>query len=268
MDEDEPQEVNFVDIAQRRSEVLIDVNPSRLLLLSHRYQDPKTKRQVDCQLLRKAVMDGDFEGFVQIADLYKSLPKPLDLPSEAIKWAIEYDRPDMLDELIRRTGGGIELPEESSDDDAPAEGEKKKTPPKTYLGLNVHGKKRKDLVQKSDPNAPTSYKKHEFPLLWTAAHDGAEACVCYLSSERPLSAYQYYASTHGDEKAQYLKRINEQIPERLGWNMDDLNESVITATVIGDRLRTLQVVIDLQPAQLQSALMARYVPCTRRMLTS
>ena len=52
MDEDEPQEVNFVDIAQRRSEVLIDVNPSRLLLLSHRYQDPKTKRQVDCQLLR------------------------------------------------------------------------------------------------------------------------------------------------------------------------------------------------------------------------
>ena len=258
-DDDEPEEINFIDIAQRPSEVKTDVAPERLLQQVYLFQDPKTKEAKNCQLLEKAMLDNDFETFVQIADLYKSLPKPLDPPPIAFFWAITYDRPDMLDELIRRTGAGIELPEESleSDETTHDDQKKKKLPSKTYLGLNVHGKKRKDLAQKGDPNAPSLRRNNEFPLLWTAVHEGAEGCVRYLSSERPLSAYQYYASTHSDERAKYLRRVQDQIPKRIGWGLNELNESVVTAAVIGDKLGILKMVIDLHPADMQNALMAR-----------
>ncbi|KAI1782779.1 ankyrin [Ganoderma leucocontextum] len=259
MDEDEGEsEINFIDVAQRPSEVQVDVPPERLLSSTHRYQDPKTKSHVDGWPLQGAVVQDDFEAFVQIADLYKSFPKPLDLPAAVLSWATQYDRSTMLDEVIRRTGGGIDVPEEAQDDHESVEGAKsKKQSLKAYLGLNVHGKKRKDLARKVDPNAPGTTEKHEFPLVWTAAHDGALECVRYLASDRALAAYRYYASTHSDERAKYLRRIDGQIAQRLGWYVDELNESVITAAVIGDKLEILKAIIDIRPAQLQDALMAR-----------
>ena len=258
-DEDKP-EINFVDIAQRPSSVQCDVAPERLLHESPTFAHPETKAIVGGPRLLKAVVENDFEAFVQIADLYKALPKPLDLPHEMSIWIMNNDRPDMLEELIRRTGAGIEIPEEELQDDeehSVEDSKPKKLPSKTYLGLNVHGKKRKDLVQKSDPNAPTSQRKHEFPILWTAAQQGAMGCVKYLSTDRAVSAYQYYASTHNDERAQYLKSINSQIPARIGWKQDELNESVVTAAVIGDHLDILKAVVDMQPAQMQESLMAK-----------
>ena len=257
MDEGE-DEISFIDVAQRPSEIQVDVSPEQLLSGSHRYQDSKTKLHVDCWPLQGAIIQDDLEAFVQIADLYKSFPKPLELPAAALGWATQYDRPAILDEVIRRTGRGIDVPEESQDDDEPTEGSKSKTRSlKAYLGLNVHGKKRKDLAQKVDPNAPSTAEKHEFPLAWTAAHDGAIECVQYLASERALAAYRYYASTHSDHRAKYLRRIDGQVAQRLGWRVDELNESVITAAVIGDELELLKTVVDMRPAQLQDALMAR-----------
>ncbi|PIL29519.1 transporter [Ganoderma sinense ZZ0214-1] len=256
MDEEE-EEINFIDVAQRPSEVQVDVPPERLLTATHRYQDPTTKGHVDVWPLQGAIIQDDFEAFVQIADLYKAMPKPLNM-LVALVWAMQYDRPNMLDEVIRRTGAGIEVPEDSQDEDEAADGAKPKARSlKGYLGLNVHGKKRKDLAQKADPNAPVTPEKHEFPLAWTAAHDGALECVRYLESERALAAYRYYASTHSDERAKYLRRIDGQIAQRLGWRVDELNESIITSAVIGDEVELLKAVIDLRPAQLQDSLMAR-----------
>ena len=257
MDEDK-EEINFIDVAQRPSEVQVDVTPERLLTATHRYQDPKTKAHIDGWPLQGAIIQDDFEAFVQIADLYKSLPNPLDIPPVALNWATQYDRPTILDEVIRRIGGGIEVPEEEQDEGEAAEGSKSKARSlKAYLGLNVHGKKRKDLAQKVDPNAPQASEKHEFPLAWTAAHDGAVECVRYLASERALAAYRYYASTHSDERAKYLRRIDGQIAQRLGWYVNELKESIITAAVIGDKVDLLKAIIDLRPAQLQDSLMAR-----------
>ncbi len=261
MEEDEGQsEINFIDIVQRPSEVQVDILPEQLLSATHRYQDPKTKSHVHGWPLQGAVIQDDFEAFVQIADLYKLFPTPLDLPVAVLNWAMQYDRSTILDEVIRRTGRGIDVPEEAQDENKSAEGAKsKKQSSKGYLGLNVHGKKRKDLAQKVDPNAPVMTEKHEFPLAWTAAHDGALECVRYLASERAVAAYRYYASTQSNERAKYLRRIDGQIAQRLGWCIDELNESVITAAVIGDKLELLKAIIDLRPAQLQDALMARSV---------
>ncbi|KAI0367118.1 ankyrin [Pilatotrama ljubarskyi] len=256
MDSDDGEEVNFIDIAHRRSQVETDVPPARLLTLDDSFECPKDKTRVAGPPLFKAVMDDDFEALVQILDLYKSLPEPVDIPTSAASWVTTYDRPTMLDELIRRTGCGVDPPEAHGQEQESTDS-KPELPPKTYLGLNVHGKKRRDLVQKADPNAPGTPQRFEFPLLWTAARAGAVGVVQYLATERPLAAYDYYVSTHSDDRAQYLRRIRDQIPQRLGWTSNDLNESVVTAAVIGDHVDVLEAVVALQPVSMRSALMSR-----------
>ena len=255
--EDE-KEIDFIDIARRPSEVQVDVPPERLLSETDRYQDPHTYVHVDCCPLQGAIIQDDFEAFVQIADLYKSLQNPLELPSDALSWTMKYDRPDILDEIIRRIGSGIDIPDESLDEEEAGEGAKSKAQLlKMYFGLNIHGKKRKDIARKVDLDAPIPSEKDELPLAWTAAHDGALECVRYLASGRALAAYRYYASTHSDERAKYLRRIDGQIAHRLGWCANEMEESIITAAVIGDKVELLKEVIHLQPAQLQDSLMAR-----------
>lgn len=199
--------------------------------------------------------------FVQIVDLYKALPKPLAIPSDAINWVCKFDRPAMLDELIRRLGAGIEFSEshnESEGDDVPSPRQTSSSA-KIYMGLNVHGKKRKDLAEKANPHAPRSTKRSEIPLLWMAAHANAVGVMQYLASDRPPAAYDYYASTNNEEKAKYLRRIRGQIRDRLGWANNELNESAVTAAVIGGHLSAIKEVLALQPAPMQNALMSRYV---------
>ncbi|KAH9847724.1 ankyrin [Lenzites betulinus] len=255
----ERSQINFVDIAHQSSEVQTEVPPRRLLEISDTYFTGPDCKGRGGPLLFKAVLEGDFEAFVQICDLYKMLPE-FDTPASAVAWICEFDRPEMLDELIRRTAVGITLPESDGEDrddgDAqPQQHPKKST--KTYFGLNVHGKKRKDLVQKSDPNAPGTAKVFEFPLLWTAAHRGGNAVVRYLATERPVAAYDYYASTNSGDKAKYISRVREQIPALLGWVSNEVNESAVTAAVVGGHVDLLKALIGLQPAKLQNALQSR-----------
>ncbi|CDO72005.1 hypothetical protein BN946_scf184943.g40 [Trametes cinnabarina] len=250
---------NFVDIAQRPSQVQTSVAPIDLLHLADRYICPKTGNIVGARPLDKAIMDDDFEAFVQIVDLYKSLRKPESgLGNIDHSWTITYDRPAMLDELIRRTGAGIYMatrPEEEVVDN-----EDLKTTsasPKTYLGLNVHGKKRKDLAQKADPNAPYAPDKFETPILWEAARTGALGLIQYLSSERPVAAYDYYATTHPHQKAEYLRSTRDEIYRKLGWGVNEFNESAITTAVIGNELEALKALNNLRSVQMESALMSR-----------
>ncbi|KAI0656088.1 ankyrin [Cubamyces menziesii] len=258
MDEDDERKpINFVDIAQRPSQVQTDTSPSKLLDFADGFECPKAEKEVAGPPLFKAVIDDDFESFVQIADLYKALPTPHELPEKVFDWIIRYDRPAMLDEVIRRTGTGIELPQLHEEEEEASGATPKTLPPKTYLGLNVHGKKRKDLAQKGDPNAPTSSERSEPPLLWKAAHDGAIAVIEYLATERPMAAYDYYLAAHSDERAQALRRNRNQIPQRLGWASNELNESVITGAVIGDRVDIIEMLAKMRPTEMQSAMMAR-----------
>lgn len=238
-----------------------DAPPSRLLELDDWVYHAKDDSWHSGPPLLKAVVEDDFEMFVQIVDLYKALPKPLDIPTDAITWVCKFDRPAMLDELIRRLGAGIELPESLNESEAEDVSHSRHTPSsaRIYMGLNVHGKKRKDLAEKANPHAPKSTKCSEVPLLWMAAHANAVGVMQYLASDRPLAAYDYYASTNNEEKAKYLRRIRGQIHDRLGWTHNELNESAVTAAVIGGRLSAVKEVLALQPVAMQNALMSRYV---------
>ncbi|KAI0916906.1 hypothetical protein AcW2_007171 [Taiwanofungus camphoratus] len=82
----------------------------------------------------------------------------------------------MLDELIRRTGFGINVSVNQESGDGPPESVRQKNT-KVYLGLNVHGKKRKDLATKGDPKALSAINTNTIPILRKAAREGALGVV-------------------------------------------------------------------------------------------
>jgi hypothetical protein len=110
----EPPEFKFIDIATRPSAVQSDMHPETMLR-----SVPVTWRKSRVPFflggetgsatpLVKAIVDHDFEAFVQIANLYQSLAQPLEL-GKLLSDIITHDQPDILDEYIRRAGAGVNV---------------------------------------------------------------------------------------------------------------------------------------------------------------
>jgi hypothetical protein len=210
--------------------------------------------------LSKAVSDDNFETFIHIANLYKSSPLPIAIGPNLLDHIIAKDRPDMLDEYIRRTGGGIDVknikengPEIVATNDTN----------KLYLGLHVHGKKRTDLAKKNDRNATQTRTGTEFPLLWKACLAGAKGIVEYLAGDRPLAAYRFYSSTKNEEFAHQLRRIadlEELLPQWLGWVVSPLRESPLMASVLGSNLDVVKTLFAKNPKLMGSSIHNWCVP--------
>ncbi|EED77701.1 predicted protein, partial [Postia placenta Mad-698-R] len=258
--EQEPQEkpLDFVDIAKRTSAIQSRASPYNLMsVILHWLKDDGT---VTCgTVLTKAIQDDDFEAFVQIADMCNTFPELKLTLHAALHPIIMNDRHEMLDVLIRRTGTGINV---STDADE-TEGDKPDGPKKVqllYLGLTVHGKKRKDLAQSLGKKSREVEKPARMPILWQAANANACGVLRYLLGDRPLAAYRYYASTHSDALAQLLRRTHDLaavLPDWIGWSSNPLNESAVTAAVIGGELDAVQTLLELRPTEMTEALNAK-----------
>ncbi|KAJ7635860.1 hypothetical protein B0H17DRAFT_1217253 [Mycena rosella] len=247
--------VKFVDIAKTGATAQCDVPPNTLLSATLSWFDEKRDVKEGSTLV-KAVYDNDFEAFVNIANLYKYTSPRLNLDSDPslLKAILTNDRPEMLDEYIRRTGLGIDVP---VPEDTPVVNDTSRV----YAGLDVHGKKRMDLAKQNDPDSfDLSAEKHSVPLLWQAA--GADACkiVEYLAGERPLSAYRFYAASNSDRRARGLRLIadlDKGLPELLGWAITPLGESPLFAAVGGKSLPLIKKLFQKSPRLMASALHER-----------
>lgn len=213
-------------------------------------------------LTMKAIMEDDFETFIQILDLTMSLPPKDWRLQQVVNSLIQYDRPAMLDEIIRRCGLGVNFAPEGSPEDDETQDSTKPRKADMYLGLNVHGMKRKDLASQGDPDAPTDEEVEEVPILWTAASRGSAGIVRYFASDQPLAAYRFYAATHSDKRAQAIKNVQDLpsvLPEKLGWLPNNLNETVATAAIIGNKLGVLESLITMRGEEIEAALHVKYV---------
>lgn len=275
LDEDDPDdedfemaasqsEVKFVDVANRPSGIRTDIHPRRMLCektMSWVQEDPASKiRSIKYgNLIEKSVSENDLEAFVTIAALYQRLPGTTGVPQTLLKDILAADRPEILDEFIRRTGHGINLKLKQEDGEVPVVVKDKS---RAYLGLNVHGKKRSDLAHANDPNSRRTIQP-VVPMLWKAAMFGARRVVEYLATERPLIAYRFYASSHSeDERAEMLRRssnLEKHLPEWLGWTVNALGESPLSAAILGNKLDIMKVLAKLSPGLVTTSLRERYV---------
>ena len=238
--EDEPSkmDVDLVDIANISSEVRVDAHPSCMLEASFPWIAKGGWAYMSC-LMFQAILNDEYERFIKIFDLYASIPD-WEIPSHIILSTVRCDRPEMLDICIRRTGQGIILDHDTRRPTIqPASSNSKRD---IYLGLNIRGKKRKDLVAQVDPSVSPRVSI-ALPLVWEAASSGSKAVVRYLSSDRPLAAFAHYASTHENPRAKELGEASDLsaiLPEKLGWRTTLLNETVVTAAAANGQVGVLE----------------------------
>lgn len=267
MEYEEPAVANFIDISKRPSSVHSPAQPIQLLTTMAPFyiKSSEGKSTNHSSMVEAIVAGNDFEAFVQVANLcgyIQDKGKGNSLGNVGFwGWLCNHDRPEMMDDFIRRTGLGITLTPEPSEheDDKAAD---KKSKKREYFGLNFHGVKRKDLAKKSDPDAPQTFESTQdpVPLLWTIARNGLVETIKYLASERPIAAYKFYASSHSDAQAKLIQRIPDLaavLPEKVGWAPNRFNETVLLAAVIGGHQDMIEALFSMRPKEMHKFAVTR-----------
>jgi hypothetical protein len=215
-------------------------------------------KRVSCNPLQTTIYNDDFEAFVRALELYQFAGVALWPDAVAHELVVALDRPDMLDELTRRTGVGIPIPSDTAKN--PNATQKESVEERVYLGLKVGGKRRSNIAQQVQ-KVPMTYN---YDLLRAAIYSGSTKVVEYLAGPRPIAAYAHYAhyaTTDSDDIAQHLKSLNnleEALPGLLGWKVDELNQSPLLWAVINDKLDILKQLFALKPILMEEALHQRY----------
>ena len=224
-----------------------------MLILSQDVLLEADDKRISCHPLQKAIYDDDFEAFVRTVELYQFAGVAL-WPNAAIyDLVMALDRPDMLDEFVRRTGVGISYYPSGTSEDLQQNLQKAIKEERVYLGLKVGGKRRADIAPR--------VLMYNCDLLRSAITHGAAKIVEYLAGPRPLAAYTYYAETHSDDIAQHLKSFENMgtvLSGLLGWQVDELNESPLLSAVIHNKIDILKQLFVLRPNLMEEALHKRY----------
>ncbi|KIL59500.1 hypothetical protein M378DRAFT_200085 [Amanita muscaria Koide BX008] len=249
----------YVDISRQPSAIKCTVNPSSLLTTSRMYGHVFNNNSLQETPLEKAIREGDTETFVKLLNMVDAFSIALEEVDGLLDSVIHKDNTELLDELIRHTGVGIDLTvvrHETTDAIAINDSNR------LYLGLNIHGKKRIDLARKHDPNALKGAQQ-QFPLLWKALVGRAERIVDYLSSERPYTAYRAYAMSHSDERAERLRKVDnlkELLPQWFGFRVNTLGESPLTAAVLSGNMEIVKVLFAKHNQSMKAALHEKWKP--------
>ncbi|KAF4615928.1 hypothetical protein D9613_011323 [Agrocybe pediades] len=269
----EQEEIKFIDIATRSSAIQSEVHPRTMLKDVPVYWRSKTgdSGQVQAHLLAMAVLEHDLDAFVHIADLYKTLPQPLDIGEDVFTTILNQDQPEIMNEYIRRTGAGINVAhvkKDSGDAEIPVITNDAN---KIYLGLNVHGEKRMDLAKKNDPDAVnTNNQQEDIPIVWQAARNKSAEIVKYLASNRPLEAYKFYSMSSSSSKALWLRQVlsskngttsadlEKKISEWLGWGINSLGESPLAAGILSHDLNMIKLLAKLRPELFKESLQTKF----------
>lgn len=264
-DDDDAKEIgSFTDLATRTSAVQCDASPQMLLdvtVTSRLSQDGKSVIPAE-KIIDQACAEGDLEMFVTISDLYKLLPddaQNLDGDSLLLR-ALTSDSPELVDEIIRRTGAGIDIGGMASSQESQLT--EAVEPSKLYLGLTVHGKKRKDLATKGFDKNQRNVKS-KIPIFWSAVVHNAKKTIEYLSGPGPLAAYRYFANSNSTAYAEQLRAFqgfDKQLPALLGILPNKRNETPVTALLLRkfkeDRSIMTKYLLSLHPRQAKAYLQA------------
>ncbi|KAG9028668.1 hypothetical protein FS837_003824 [Tulasnella sp. UAMH 9824] len=265
-DETEKRPVGYTNLARRFHTVSVKVKPSQLLSYDGKWATESISGP-DASFgtadpITLAVFENDLEAFHQIADMMEGLEESMAIPLHHLQTILANDSPEMLDAFIRRTGEGLSLPEpkaqkSTDDEDSMQDHDGDDDGPKVYLGLDVEGKKQKDLARREDPNAPYAYAGmgYQIPIAWTAASKQATTILEYLNSPRAFEAYKYYAESKKTILANRLAEVftnADNFPEMVGFSVSRYAETPVLATVWNPAkpdkiLPTLKKLMELQP---------------------
>lgn len=236
------------DLMHRTSSIAIHVGPERQFKPFSILRDGKIIQRSPLEYVFEKGIVEEADKIIKLRNMYK--PLLTDFESQ-LSDVFKSDSPALLEYMvspsstiwlhwlillqIRRAGVGIPVKEDEEDEeDENAE----KVAPKVYQGLDVHGKKRKDLAR-ADPDAPSNWAPQHAPLLWRAARAGAVKVVEWISEGSYVEAYKTFLQEAEADNAvaRALKRINnldQELPSILGAVPNALGEHVVWAALLGE----------------------------------
>jgi len=137
--------------------------------------------------------------------------------SKDFKIALALGRIPFIEEIIRRTGAGIdfenlEIELEAVKHETPSA---KIEPPLYYSGLRIRGKFRRDWARASAPTPDVPYQATKVPIALLAAYHGNAEVINWMFSDGPKKAVERFVKDHrSDKRATMLEKVNWR--ERLG----------------------------------------------------
>ncbi|KAI0059341.1 ankyrin [Artomyces pyxidatus] len=253
-EEPEPEAipVDLSEVATRKFKALCVGTPAIMLRESHeRWLSEDGRSVLQGSLVERTIIENDIDAFKHVLDLHQCLSVPVSLDPKIALWAIEHDRPAMLDEYIRRTGYGLGEIEEPTAPEPP------KGPPVHRRAQDYRGWRRKPMDYGLDAK---DEKTLERPIVWQAIKAGAAGVLEYMASPQPLAAIrEHISSTDGFRARNMLKIIEDEdeLSVRWGWKANDLNESALTVAILCNRLDMIEKLFKLAPEDMILALNAR-----------
>ncbi|TLS27460.1 hypothetical protein PpBr36_05142 [Pyricularia pennisetigena] len=176
--------------------------------------------------------------------------------------AIEKGRTELLAEIIKTTGAGLPL-----EDLVKRSGAKMIEKPKSYQGLTVYGKKRKDWAT-AGRDVMRKTRESNTPPLLTAASCGSIESVEWFLSDTPLRHYLEFANSKGardDPRLKHLVSTAGGVERVITRWMGNQNDLVMHAAIIGGpkgekTKKLVQYLIQAYPASMTTKSRDGYTP--------
>lgn len=279
-DYDDNQDVpTILDLASRPTAVQCEVSPEIFFRehVSSRLGKNGTKEIGSSHVLIQACAEGDEDAFLKLLEIANCTSTPIKLESLiTITPILSSDSVNILDEFIRHTGVGIpsealashSKQEEGDEADLERKAQEAELSKRLYLGLSIHGVKRKDLAKRGDSYAHDQ-SNNRVPLLWSAIREGALDIVDYLHTSRPLDAYRAYSRDNSTDLAEAIRLLSDSDLEKkltgiLGIVPNSRRESAMTAAIVGRTkpLPMIKKLLALNPNQAREYLHREYACCT------
>ncbi|KAI6632798.1 hypothetical protein MCOR14_007048 [Pyricularia oryzae] len=183
-------------------------------------------------------------------------------PGQTLNWTIRNGRIELLAEIIKTTGAGLPL-----EDLVKRSGAKMIEKPKSYQGLTVYGKKRKDWAA-AGRDVMIKARESNTPPLLTAASCGSIESVEWFLSDTPLRHYLEFANSKGARDDPRLKHlgstaggVERAITKWLGNQNDLVMHAAIIGGPVGEKTKKLvQYLIKAYPASMTTKSRDGYTP--------
>ena len=177
-----------------------------------------------------------------------------------IEYMLKVGRPHLLAEVVKVTGAGIPL-----NSLAKKYGVELKDKPKYYVGLTVHGKKRKDWAQRGYDNSGRADPRSYNPPLLQAAHFGSLEVVEWLLSDTPMRCYKEFAEANQNDKRLKQLALSENgfeaiVAKFLNVRSDTVVHCCIAGEYTAEADELLRYLLQSMPESLEAKSAEGYTP--------
>jgi len=176
----------------------------------------------------------------------------MDMPTgkcNDLKVALALGRLEFVQEILRRTGWGIDYDQLEVELDANHQAAQdvssnKIEAPRYYAGLRVRGKFRRDWAKATAPRSEPPYHATKVPIAFLASYYGHSKIIQWMFSDGPAKAIEAFITQHkSDKRAKILEKVDwkQRLSTWFGTNFTS-TRNALHAAILGHSVKGIDSV--------------------------